>query len=210
MIDALVFDFGGVLLNLDMERTYQQLGELMGRSIEGGPADGELFDVFIKYEKGLVTDETVIWNIQRMSEGDPSPREIVAAWNAMLLGWNPKRFDMLRRLRESYKIYLLSNTNHMHLTWIYRHMAREYGIVDFDEQFFDQTFYSHLIHRRKPDADIYDYVRGEIGLEGGQMLFIDDNADNVAAAKACGWQAVQHDPKHDIIDMVENYITRFS
>ena len=209
MIKTIVFDFGGVLLDLDMQRTFDRLSEVMGTTIKGNIRDGKFYDHYIKYEKGLIKDETILWNIQRLSTTNPSPRDIVSAWNAMLLGWNPRRFDMLRNLKEQYQLILLSNTNHMHITWVLRDLKTNHNITEFESTFFDQVYYSHQIHLRKPDLDIYDFVSRKSSLDPTTTLFIDDSLPNIESAKLYGWKAQLHDPQIDIIDSIHSYLAAY-
>lgn len=207
-MEAVVFDFGGVLLDLDMDRTFKALTELTNVSISMEQWDtAPFFDHYRKYEKGLINDETFIWNIQNLANGDPDPRSVVRAWNAMLLGWNPDRLEMLLELRKSYRVFLLSNTNHLHIQWVLQDLKHNHGVTDFDNAYFDKAYYSYKMHMRKPDAEIYQAVTKQAALLPAKTLFIDDNADNVAAAKAYGWQAVVHDPhKWDIVDAIAHYL----
>lgn len=208
MIDTIIFDFGGVLLDLDFDRTFTQLEQVMGLPLPTDlDQDHDLIKHYLRYEQGLITDETLIWNIQRMATHAIEPRAIVTAWNAMLLGWNPARLDMLLALRKRYRVLLLSNTNHMHIQWVRRDLYRNHGIRDFEATYFDKVYYSFEIHCRKPDTAIYDYVSRDADLAKASTLFIDDNAANVDAGRAHGWQSVQHDPaQHDIIDVIEDYL----
>lgn len=206
MIKTVVFDFGGVLLDLDMDKTFKNLSEVMGKTIHGSSQDGEFYEFYIKYEKGEIKDETLLWNIQRLSTTDPHPRDIVKAWNAMLLGWNPERFEMLKSLRANYQLILLSNTNHMHISWVLRDLKQNHGIQDFENAFFDQVFYSHHIHYRKPDLEIYDYVTKKAQLDPSSTLFIDDSLPNIEGARQYGWKAQLHNPKNEIVQEISSYL----
>lgn len=208
MIETIVFDFGGVLLNLDMQRTFDELSKVMQVDIKGAYEDGEFYDHYLKYEQGRMNDETLLWNIQHLAKTDPSPRDIVNAWNAMLLGWNPARLDMLLELRKKYNVLLLSNTNNMHISWVLRDLKRTYGIVDFESTYFDKVYYSHKIHLRKPNQEIYEYVSRDAALDPKTTLFIDDSPVNIDAAQVHGWYGQVHNPKNDIIDCIDKYLQR--
>lgn len=208
MIETVIFDFGGVLLDLDFDKTFSELTKVTGVDFNSSLDLGDAFtSIYHNYEKGLITDEVLLWNIQRISKRSQDPREIVTAWNAMLLGWEDERFGMLEVLRQRYRVLLLSNTNHLHIQWVRRDLKRNHGIIDFEERFFDHVYYSYEIHHRKPDASIYDYVTKDAGINPTSTLFIDDSPANVEAARLYGWHASIHDPaQQDITEAVDGYI----
>lgn len=192
-IENIIFDFGGVLLDLYPERTFDSLSNLIGINFGQDMMPDKLMDVFIEYEIGLSRDEKILWNIQNLAGNKkPTPREIIDAWNAMLGGWQQSKLDLLLKANAYFDIYLLSNTNHMHLDWVYRDLKMNHGIEDFDQRFFKKTYYSHLIGMRKPNADIFEYVINESNLLPAETLFIDDNYENVVAAQTVGLNAIHH------------------
>ena len=143
MIKNIIFDFGGVLLNLDPELTFSELSEVTGIKMTGTDIPAHIFKVMLGYEKGEINSETFLWHLQKESTKlTPQPDKLIKAWNAMLLGWNSERFQFLTNLRRDYKVFLLSNTNELHLEWVLRDLKKNHKIIDFDTQFFDKTFYS--------------------------------------------------------------------
>lgn len=208
MIENIIFDFGGVLLNLDYRKSYDALSAVMELPLDMENLPQDVEKCLLDFEKGNINEETFLWKIQNYSKGTPQPRAIIDAWNAMLLGWNPDRFDMLLRLKESYNTYILSNTNSMHIQWVHSDLKRTHDIVDFEDRFFKKVYYSHEIRMRKPDLEIYDYVLNDAQLDPAKTLFIDDNKDNVEAAKSIGIQAVLHDPTEEIISSIDGYLAQ--
>ena len=208
MIKNIIFDFGGVLLDLDYEKTFAELTEVMGVKMSFDEIPAQIFKVMLGYEKGEINTETFLWNLQKESTKlTPHPDKLINAWNAMLLGWNADRFEFLLSLQEEgYRVFLLSNTNELHLEWVYRDLKNTHKINNFDTRFFDGTFYSHKMHLRKPEIGIYDRVIAEAELDPTESLFIDDNSDNISAAKLAGLHAVLHDPKTEIIEQLPVYL----
>lgn len=206
MTDTIIFDFGGVLLDLNFERTFEELSRLTGIDISSAlEAEHPFSRIYLAYEQGLINDETLLWNIQKITPHNLDPRLVVDAWNAMLLdGIQPDVFDMLLELREKHRIYLLSNTNHMHISWVHRYLRRHHQITDFENRYFDRVYYSYKIHLRKPDQAIYDYVANDASLNLGTTLFIDDSEANVLSAREAGWRAVLHDPSDQHIKKAIN------
>ena len=113
--------------------------------------------------------------------------QLLEAWNAMLMPFDVQRVELLRELGKRCPVYLLSNTNLPHRIR-FRESFRERFGGSFDELFV-RCFYSDELHLRKPDPEIYRSVARQIGTPPGKLLFIDDNAANVSAARGEGWQA---------------------
>lgn len=207
MIKNIIFDFGGVLLNLDMELTFSELSEVTGIAMKGENIPAQIFKVMLGYEKGEINTETFLWHLQKeATKLTPQPDKLIKAWNAMLLGWNPDRFEFLLELRKNYKVFLLSNTNELHIDWVLRDLEKSHEITDFETRYFDSVFYSHNMQMRKPEVSIYNKVIEETGINAQETLFIDDNIANVSAAISAGWNAVCHDPKTEIIDQLPKYL----
>ena len=101
---------------------------------------------------------------------------------------------------------MLSNINELHEIEIDKRLKRELDIVDFRSNYFDKVYYSHLIGMRKPDAEIYSFVHGDLGVTPSDILFIDDLESNIEAAKEAGWNGVVHSPNNDIINDLDMYI----
>jgi putative hydrolase of the HAD superfamily len=206
--EAIIFDFGGVLIDLDIEKTYEELSRLVGFD----PFDTEvlvnkLYESFEEFEVGSISSETFIWRIQNLTDKNIDPIKILQGWNAMLLGWNPAKLDFLRRIKEKYPIYLLSNTNEIHLNWVYKNLEEQHGIKDFDTRFFIKTYYSHKIGYRKPDEAAFLYVINDAGLDPSKTLFVDDNFTNILGGSQAGLQVIHH-PINDSLEYLFDYSSR--
>ena len=191
-IKNIIFDLGAVLLNLDMERTDAAFAELVGDEAEHAWIRKELYkkELFTKFETNEVLELEFVQTIKAYNPHPLTDEEVRTAWSAMLLDLPEDRIELLRNLRKAgYKIYLLSNINSIHLRDIYTMIKEVYGDLDFDA-LFDKPYYSHLIGRRKPDADTFSYVLEDAGLVAAETLFIDDNARNIKAAAALGIQTI--------------------
>ncbi len=200
----IVFDFGGVLLDIDYNKTYNALSRLLGFDFAPSNLSSDTQKVLNEYEKGEITTPVFLDYIKSVSRGKTlMDQEITDAWNAMLIGWNPAKFELLWSLRKNYKLYLLSNTNEMHLDWVYQDLKSKYGIEDFDIRFFDKTYYSHLIGCRKPDLEIYEFIKNSESFIPGDTLFVDDLEANISAAKMVGWSTYHHDPNQDLVKILQ-------
>ena len=199
-IKAIVLDFGNVIINIDPELTVKQMSVLSGKSHEAVKKLLQESELFRRYETGLFNDED-FREIVRQTLGFPfSDREVDHAWNALLLDVPPERISLLLDLRAKYPLYLLSNTNHIHIAKCNTYFREHFGIASVDT-LFDKAFLSYEMGMWKPDKAIYLEVLSEIGVEPSEMLFVDDNLDNITAAKKLGIQAIHLTPDTDLVEL---------
>ncbi len=207
MIKTIIFDFGNVLIDLDVDTCINRLRDICG--LDESAFRERFTSVLLKYEQGQIGDENMIWHFQQCNK-EINPREIVKAWNSMLLTIDASVLTMLDGLKADYNLHLLSNINGFHARWIDRYLSKEMNKSDFLTHYFDKVFYSHEIHMRKPQERIYNYVTKEIEVTDlSEILFIDDKLENVAAAKAYGWNAILHIPSDRIANKISDYLKKF-
>ena len=193
MVKNLIFDLGGVILDLAVPQTIIAFSRLSGLSPE---IVTELFkgsDGFLAFEKGTIGEYEFRNFVRELYNVDVSDLEIDECWNAMLLSISKEKLDLLTRLKSSYRTFLLSNTNTIHLEYINEKVLRDFDGVSSLDDFFHKTYYSHLMAKRKPEPEIFLQVLEENNLKASETLFLDDNTDNVEAARAVGLQAVYVD-----------------
>lgn len=201
----IVFDFGNVLLNLDMSATEKRMNALIGDKY-GFSAEKNAYPAFFEeYEVGKISEEDFLHGLRKMTNDTAQESELKSAWNAMLLDLPAERLEMLLLLRKKYRVFLLSNTNKTHIDFVMRYLLHTYGIDDWDTRYFEKTYYSHLVGLRKPDAEIYNFVAKDAAISPAETLFIDDNSANIATANALGWQTVLHNTDEDIVKVLQNY-----
>lgn len=201
ILKNIIFDFGNVLLNINMVEFKYALQKLIGVA----ETDQLLLsldqrNVFKLYETGGLNTQELFEQIRYHAPRHVhlSDAELEDAWNSIFIGMPPHRFEMLLELRKRYRVFLLSNINEMHLDWITAYMQREYQITDFEQRHFEAVYYSHLIRLRKPDASIYEYVLADADLKPEETVFFDDLPENIAAADALGIRGQWHDPQREI------------
>ena len=205
-IKNIVFDFGGILLDLDQQATYNAFGELLGEEITPKNIIDKVGNALIDIEKGNISNETFIWKFQHIKGGDVDPVKIIKAWNKMLVRIRPEIFAFLRDVKSNYNCLLLSNTNDIHIRHVmYNMLERNHSERDW-AQYFHKIYYSHEMHMRKPDHEIYHALIDDANINPKETLFIDDTQANVTAALECGWHSVQHDPKEKIENKLKEYI----
>ena len=121
---------------------------------------------------------------------DASDDQLDACWNAMLLGFPQKKLDLLETLKGKYNVYLLSNTNNIHLQYINNILLPKVNHHSQLDDFFHRAYYSHRMKKRKPDAEIFDQVLQEGNFLPEETLFLDDNLSNVEGAEKLGIKTV--------------------
>lgn len=180
MIKNIVFDFGDIFINLDKSAVYEHL------ALFGHPVLTPEMDILAKtYEVGKISSEKFLSQLQKMIP-TASITEITHAWNSILLDFPEDRLRFLEELRSSgtHRLFLLSNTNELHIRYVMETMG-----MDRWNRFkacFEQFYLSHEIHMRKPNTKIFDFVLNENGLAASDTYFIDDTKENTDAAASIG------------------------
>lgn len=188
-IKNIIFDLGGVILNLDYQATnkaFTDLGLTDFNSLFSQFKGNKLFD---DLETGKVSNEDFLREMLKHTPAGTTEQQIIDAWNAMLLDFPLRRLQILQQLRQHYNLFLLSNTNAIHMAAFNKILEESRGIPSL-AAFFDKTYYSHLIGYRKPDKESYQLVLDENGLKPEETLFIDDTLPNIEGATAVGVQTI--------------------
>lgn len=184
--EAIVFDLGGVLIDLDYQLTidaFKKLGISDFDKMYCQAAQNNLFDDF---ETGQISAQRFINTLLPYLSQGTTPNKVVQAWNAMILSVPPAKIELLEKLRKDYPIYLLSNTNELHVPVVRREWAK---VTDKPmEDFFDHIYFSHEIHLRKPDDAIFEFVCAQQNLLPEKTLFIDDSIQHIKGAENVGLQ----------------------
>jgi len=187
MIKNVIFDFGGVLLNLDFKRSFAAFAALGFEDFEDKFSQYTAAPVFQKLEKGEIAAPEFYKGLRELL-GVPVPdAQLEQAWNAMLLDYRKPSLDFLVPLAGKYNLYLLSNTNQIHYDHFSRTLKEETAYPSL-ESFFKKAYYSHNIKLRKPDTETYAFVLEDAGIAAAETLFIDDSYTNLPTAQALGIQ----------------------
>ena len=180
MINTIIFDFGDVFINLDKQGTVKSLKKL------GLPEWNEdLNQLNLKFEKGQISEENFLLGIQKQVP-NASIEEILDAWNAVLLDFPLRRLEFLQKLSKKYRLFLLSNTDAIHIETF----EREHGTSFYSDfyQCFEKIYFSYEMGMRKPDAEIFNYILKKHDLSAKRTLFVDDKKENTDAALSLGFQ----------------------
>ncbi|CAM3471758.1 HAD family hydrolase [Flavobacterium chungbukense] len=195
MIDAIIFDFGDIFINLDKPATISGLQKL-GMT----EWNNEFDQLNLSFETGSISPEDFIGGFKRQLP-NASEEEILKAWNAILADFPFYRLKFLQELSTKYRLFLLSNTDSIHINTF-----EEKSGVSFYEDFykcFEKVYFSFDIGMRKPDPKIYQFVLNQNNLVAENTLFIDDKKENTDSAAALGikvWNLQVG--KEDVVDLL--------
>jgi putative hydrolase of the HAD superfamily len=202
MIKAVVFDMGGVVVDLDMGRCIANFKEKAGfgtieEFLDPWHQKGFISDL----EEGLTTAEDFDRECLLRSRPGTSAETVRACFCSLLTGLNPRAVEIIRELRGRYPLYVLSNNNPITRAW-FGELLRRDGLAGV----FEKEFYSYEMKLLKPSREIYDRAVAEIGVRPEEVLFIDDSRSNADGAKAAGITTLWLQPGMDIVAEVKRII----
>jgi putative hydrolase of the HAD superfamily len=186
--DAIIFDLGGVILNINYQKTIEAFKNLGIQNFDALYTQAQQNHLFDKLETGKINEVEFYNGINDLVSIELTSQEILTAWNAMLLDLPEHRVSFLPHIAKSTPIYLLSNTNSIHLTALQNTIGTAYGQKSLLEDLFVETFYSHQIGTRKPHAEAFEIIINKCGLNPEKTLFIDDSEQHIVGAKKVGLQ----------------------
>jgi len=186
IIKNIIFDLGGVILNIDFKKTNEAFHILGLENFSNHISQHHISDLFLDYETGQIDDNEFVAGIGKLTDKPMQSEHIIQAWNALLLDFPPERIELLQRIKNRYRTFLLSNTNSIHLDEFQQRLHGAHGI--FLEDLFEKAYYSHVVKLRKPSAAIFELVLKENRLSPSETLFIDDTASNFPEAEKLGIQ----------------------
>jgi putative hydrolase of the HAD superfamily len=199
-IKNIIFDLGGVIINLDNQRTEDAFIELGVKNIREYFGHGHAASFFKDYEVGSITDQQFIDAIKELTGlSDVSDQSVIDGWNALLLDFPPERIQLLKELGKKYRIFLFSNTNALHLAALQKTYAAAFNGGTLEDHF-EKTYYSHLMGLRKPDKASFEYILRENKLDAAETLFVDDAIINVEGAELAGLKGLYLRPGISLLD----------
>jgi putative hydrolase of the HAD superfamily len=198
-IRNIVFDFGRVLLNIDIPRSQRALAQLGFNP--GVKARKENDDkAVVLYESGKITSSDFIRLIQSALRDPGTPeKKIIDAWNEMLLDFPENHILTLRKLKKKYRLFLLSNSNELHFVKYTNDFRIRYGFEM--STLFDKMWFSFIVGTVKPDPAIFEYIIKDGNLNPDETLFIDDTLMHVEAAKKIGIRSYHLEGETDVSDI---------
>ena len=200
-IKNVIFDLGGVLINLDFDSCLNAFRTAGFTNIEEQVRQMQGNGVFSRFELGEISPEEFRDAIRKEADESLTDRKIDDMWNLMLLDIPREKLDLLLKLREHYMVYLLSNTNRIHWDYACEQMFcyRGFRVNDF----FEDIFLSFEMHKAKPEKDIYEQMMKEANILPEETFFIDDSAINCQAAISLGIQSYHYHIGEDLSSLFE-------
>ena len=199
-VHNIIFDLGGVFINLDFQKTTQAFQQLGIQNFQQFFSQNHSNDLFIALETGKITANEFFELLRKTTGINADNQTITDAWNAMLLNFPPERIEWLNKINKQYPVYLFSNTNIIHYNCFMQLFQRDVGMQNFNEQFL-KAYYSHEMGMRKPDTDGFEYILQQNNLKPEETLFIDDTVANINTAKALGFQTIHLTAPQTVLDL---------
>lgn len=184
-IDAIIFDFGGVILNLDYYKTIRAFENLGFTDFEERYTQAKQDGVFDEVETGAISEPEFRDRIRALGNIEFADDQIDQAWNAMLLDLPEVRLELLSMLKERKRLFLLSNTNSIHARYFENSIRKEHDGAEL-KSFFEAGYYSHEMGMRKPNREIFQVLIDNHDLNPFRTLFIDDSEQHIAGATLTG------------------------
>ncbi len=200
-IKNIIFDLGGVILNIDSQKAINAMIDLGFDDFDKSYTLAKQNKLFDNLEKGIISPDNFRDEIKRNIKNQVSNNQIDEAWGKMLLDFPKERINLLQKLKTKYRLFLLSNTNVIHYNIYDNELYKGFGIHLSD--LFEKAYYSHEIGMRKPDIKCFRYVIDDSKLMPNETLFIDDSIINIESANEIGLKTIHFDlSKNQNLNMV--------
>lgn len=181
----IIFDLGGVILNIDYHRTIDAFGKLGFENFEDRYSQAVQSGLFDQFERGEISPGQFRKEIRDAFKGTVDDEEVDRAWNAMLLDLPLTRLSLMERIAQSKRIVLLSNTNKIHIDAFDKHL-NDLGVSKRFADLFERVYYSFEIGMRKPESRVFEHVISQHDFLASETLFIDDSIQHIEGARAVG------------------------
>ncbi len=185
-VKCVVLDLGGVLIDIDYQATEDAFVELGLVDFKERYSQLQQTSLFDAYEKGQISAQHFINKVLDFCPQGTSANKVVNAWNAMLGEFPSEKIELLGRLKNRFPLYMLSNTNDLHIVGVNaawkRATEKEMSV------FFNEIFLSFEIGKRKPDAETFLWTAKQTGFSPAEILFVDDSPQHIQGAQSIGMQ----------------------
>lgn len=185
-IKNIIFDYGNVIFEIDFKKTQEALSKLGIKNSAEFFAHKSHHHLFNDFETAAISPEQFRMGIREAAGNNELTDEAIdAAWNSLLIGVPPGIHDVLLKVKEKYRTFLLSNNNETHYNYIVDYLTKEFGMAD-NSALFEKAYYSQQMFLRKPNVEIFEQVLRENNLDPAETLFIDDSPQHIEGAKLAG------------------------
>ena len=206
-IKNIIFDLGGVILDIDETIVYKEL-EKMGIKTSELAHSKEFIEIMSKFDTGIYTAPIFRKRMKALIRQEKMTDEkFDSIWNAMLLDIPRERVEAIEKVKKHYKIFLMSNTNVIHYDLYVRDLQLRFGYNEFDE-LFDKSYFSFAEHLEKPDPRFFELILDHEGLLPEETLFIDDTEKNINIAKSLGINTYHISREELVRNLFENGVLK--
>jgi len=202
-IKYIIFDLGAVLLNIDYQKTIDEFKKLGVKNASEFYSKKKQINIFDLLECGKISEQRFVDEFKEITSR-ASDAEIISAWNALLLDLPQNRINLLKRIRKKYDIFLLSNTNSIHINE-FRKQIGETKYLKF-YNLFKKVYYSYEIGFRKPNKEAFQIILNENNMNPKEVLFIDDSPQHIAGARVLGIQTYHLKDNEDVSSVLPDII----
>ncbi len=208
-IKNIIFDFGGVIIDIDYKRSidaFVKLGCSDFGKIYSQASQTEIFD---KIDKGLISNDEFRNELKKYFPPETTVQMIDDAWNAILIGIPEHRIHLLEQIRKNYQIFLMSNTNAIHYIEYTKELKEKFGYDDLS-CLFEKVYLSFELGMRKPDQNFFKLILEENHLSPRETAFIDDLDLNLIPAQNLGMKTIWLNNGNDVTDLFEDGLIKKS
>ncbi|MEI8273109.1 MAG: HAD family phosphatase [Paludibacter sp.] len=201
-ISTIIFDFGGVLINLDLDRCIKRFNELGVKNFEENLSNFGQKGFFLQFEKGEIGVSEFCDNVRKYAALALTDQQIIDAWCLFLVGISDYKIEVLLELKKKYRILLLSNTNPLHIEISAANEFARFGLKMDDV--FEKSYLSYEMKMAKPDAEIFQALLKDAKVKPEECLFLDDGPKNIEQATKLGIQSYLVDVNEDLRKLVNS------
>ena len=183
-IKNILFDLGGVLYHIDYGITIKAFEKLGIKNFHKHFSQQQQNNLFDQLETGKISNTDFIKEMKVLLP-NCTKEEIINAWNGLLIGIPKENIQLLKDLSKQYRLFLLSNTNLIHINQIKKLLYKDYNLKSLDP-LFDKIYLSHQIGMRKPNRETFEWVLKDAGILAHETLFIEDSIQHIKGANKVG------------------------
>jgi len=185
-VKNIIFDLGGVIINLNQDLTHQAFQNLFSSNINQLTEQVDKDNWLERFELGEFSSNVFLEYFKKFNP-NVLTQQLSNAWNSMLLDIPKERIALIQKLAKKYNVFLLSNTNEIHYSFIEQYVKQHFEELDFNT-IFKKVYLSYQLNLRKPNKSIFEFVLNDANLIAQETLFIDDTLEHINTAKQLGIQ----------------------
>lgn len=199
-IKNIIFDLGGVFLNIDFQKTNEAFEKLGVAGFADYFNQHHADALFEHLETGKIAEDDFYEAFRKETQTQLTNAQIRDAWNALILDFPSERLAWLNEIKNRYRVFLFSNTNQIHYNFFMANFTKTFGGKDFNS-YFIKAYYSQILGLRKPLVESYQAIITEQQLNPAETLFIDDTEKNIVGAKESGLQTIHLVAPKTVLDL---------